>query len=537
MRGLFSLYSWRYPMALIQMLVRSDFRVRSYLKAYWHTNDFSVIASKLRLTKAAKLLLVAVWAGVVLQLAIGAVFIWQYVFNDLSGGLAFGLAIMFGYPLVWAHLLALVAALGRPFRPKALGRTIVCSILESQVKRLRHRHRFKVVAVVGSAGKTSTKIAVARVLQATRRVRWQEGNYNDRVTVPLVFFDHVQPNIMNVFAWLTIFWRNEQIIRRPYKFDVVVVELGTDGPGFIKEFAYIQPDLAVVTAVAPEHMEYFGTLEAVAREELAVLQYARQALLNKDDIPAEFYPPGSRPTYGLEKGVTYRAERHGAKGLRGQTVTFHLGDKQSVRLDIPLLGEQGAKIALAAAGTAHLLDLPLPAIEQGLKSISAFMGRMQVLDGINDSTLIDDTYNASPIAVKAALDVVYGGEAPQRIAILGGMNELGQYSAEAHKEVGECCNPDKLDLVVTIGREPQEFLAPAARERGCDVHSFLSPYKAGQFVRERLKKGAVVLAKGSQNGVFAEEALKSLLANKADEAKLVRQSPYWMRVKQKQFGK
>lgn len=421
--------------------------------------------------------------------------------------------------------------------PKTLGRRLVCAVLESQVKKLRRHHRFTVVAVAGSAGKTSTKIAVARVLQATQRVRWQEGNYNDRVTVPLVFFDHVQPNILNIFAWLRIFWRNSRAIRRPYPFDVVVVELGTDGPGFIKEFAYIQPDLAIVTAVAPEHMEYFATLEAVAAEELGVLQYAKQTLLNKDDIAAEFLPDEPYPTYGLQKDVTYRAERHGAKGLRGQIVTFHLSAKQSIKLDIPLLGEQGAKIALAAAGAAYLLGLPPKKVEQGLRSISAFMGRMQILDGIHGSTIIDDTYNASPIAVKAALDVLYGGEAPQRIAVLGGMNELGAHSEQAHKEVGAYCDPEKLDFVVTIGRDAQEFLAPAARKQGCDVHSFLSPYEAGRFVRDHLKEGAVILAKGSQNGVFAEEALKVLLANKKDEAKLVRQSAHWMGVKVRQFSK
>lgn len=538
MRSLISLYSWRYPMALVQMLTKSDFHPGQYLKLYWHTSDFSLTVTQLKQASGnAKLLADALRLGIAVQLCIGAALIWSYFFNDFTGGLAFGLAVVLSYPIVWAHLLALLTALRWLFRPKALGRAAVCAVLESQVKRLRGKHHFKVVAVAGSAGKTSTKIAVARVLQATLRVRWQEGNYNDRVTVPLVFFDHVQPNIFNAFAWLKIFWRNERAIRRPYPFDVVVVELGTDGPGFIKEFAYLKPDLAVITAVASEHMEYFGTLEAVAQEELGVLQYAKQIILNKDDIPAKFLPSGSYPTYGLAGDVLYRVERHGAKGLRSQTVTFYLGDKQTAKLDIPLLGEQGAKIALAAAVVAHLLGLTPKVIEEGLQSISTFMGRMQILDGIKGATIIDDTYNASPIAVKAALDVLYGGEAPQRIAILGGMNELGNYSEQAHKEVGAYCDPKKLDVVVTIGREAQDFLAPVARKRGCDVHSFLSPYDAGRFVREKLKDGAVVLAKGSQNGVFAEEALKSLLANKADEAKLVRQSSYWRGIKRKQFGK
>jgi UDP-N-acetylmuramoyl-tripeptide--D-alanyl-D-alanine ligase len=157
------------------------------------------------------------------------------------------------------------------------------------------------------------------------------------------------------------------------------------------------------------------------------------------------------------------------------------------------------------------------------------------LPGIKNSTLIDDTYNASPVAAKAALDVLYAGQAPQRIAILGSMNELGGYSPEAHREVGDYCDPSKLNLVVTIGKDANQYLAPAAAVRGCQVATFINPYKAGNYVGEQLQEGAVVLAKGSQNRVFAEEALKVLLANAGDADKLVRQSPYWRSVKAKQF--
>lgn len=538
MRGLFSLYSWRYPTVLVHMLQQAEYQPGLFLKRYWQTKNFFEVATGQDLQQAKKVrpLLWVLRIGMGLQILAGLWVLGSWFANTLPGGLAFGIALVASYPVVWAHILALLAALRWLFRPKALGRAIVCRKLESQVRRLRRKHQFAVVAVAGSAGKTSTKLAIARVLQASRRVLWQEGNYNDRVTVPLVFFDQVQPNIFNLLAWLRIFRQNERIIYQPYPYDVVVVELGTDGPGFIEEFAYIEPDLAVVTAVAPEHMEYFGSLDAVAQEELGVLHFTKRALLNKDDIPEQYLEGSTYPTYGLGAGNTYAAVRHDSKGLHGQAVTFHL-KKAKVKVDIPLLGDQGAKIALAAAGAAHMLGLSVKEISQGLASISAFMGRMQILPGIKDSTLIDDTYNASPIAVKAALDVMYSGEAPQRIAILGSMNELGDHSEAAHREVGAYCDPKKLDMVVTVGHEAQNFLAPAAKERGCDVHAFLNPYEAGKFVCDHLKDGAVVLAKGSQNGVFAEEALKVLLADKTDQSKLVRQSAYWMKVKHKQFGK
>ncbi|HSD56404.1 MAG TPA: cyanophycin synthetase, partial [Candidatus Saccharimonadales bacterium] len=239
--------------------------------------------------------------------------------------------------------------------------------------------------------------------------------------------------------------------------------------------------------------------------------------------------------YSVATEAAYHIRERNSKGAHGQLATFRLGESLFTA-QIPLLGDQGAKIALAAASAAHVLGLPDDDIRAGIANIAAFSGRMQILHGIKDSTIIDDTYNSSPVAVKAALDVLYAGEAPQRIAILGSMNELGSYSPEAHHEVGEHCDPSKLDLVITIGPDANEYLAPVAKARGCKVKTYASPFKAGTYIKKQLVEGAVVLAKGSQNKVFAEEALKPLLADKADEAKLVRQSDYWMSVKKKQFN-
>lgn len=536
LRGLLSLYSWRYPARLVSLWQQYP-DVRAYLRAYWRTTDFSKITPETVNQPIAqarfKRVFLYVWACAQIGVSVAIALFWHY--QGLTGGWQFAVAVFLAYPLVLAYLLLFVNGLWMILHPKALGRIIVCRILEGQVKRLRKRNSFTVVAVAGSIGKTSTKIAVAKVLQASRRVQWQEGNYNDRVTVPLIFFGHTQPSLFNVFAWTDIFLKNEQQLRRPYPFEAVVAELGTDHPGSIEEFAYLKPELVILTAVTPEHMEYFKTLDAVAREELTALEFAGQSLVNADDTPVQYLEGRSYLSYGVQTTADYTVSERKAKGLQGQIVTFALGKKDTVTLTIPLLGEHGAKIALAAGATAHILGLPLPDIQKGLADISAFAGRMQVLPGKLNSTIIDDTYNATPLAVKAALDVIYSGDAPQRIAILGSMNELGSHSPAAHREVGEHCDPAKLDWVITIGKDAKEYLAPVAKERGCQVKSFLDPYRAGRFAEKQLKEGAVVLAKGSQNGVFAEEAIKVLMRNPEDEAKLVRQSGYWLRVKARQF--
>lgn len=412
---------------------------------------------------------------------------------------------------------------------------MLVGLLSRQVRRLRKRHQFKVVAVAGSVGKTSTKMAIARLLEASQKVCWQEGNYNDPLTVPLVFFGHNEPHIFNVFAWLRILWQNKTIIRRPYPFDFVVVELGTDTPGTIPTFAYIQPDLTVVTAVDLEHTAYFGTIDNVAKEELSVFDYSAHVLVNSDNVAAKYLQGREYHAYGLDKQAQYYATERKHQGYASQTLLFEVAGDYQLRTTVPFLGEQGAKITLAAVATAHQLGLSKVDIQKGLTNVRPFAGRMQLLDGIKNAVLIDDTYNASPASVIAALDVLQGGQASQRIAILGSMNELGVHSEQAHKDVGAHCDPKKLAAVITIGPDAERWLAPVAREQGNTVTSFASPYEAGAYARSILQEGAVVLAKGSQNRVFAEEALKSLLLRKKDASLLVRQSSYWMKIKRKQF--
>ena len=282
-------------------------------------------------------------------------------------------------------------------------------------------------------------------------------------------------------------------------------------------------------------MEYFKTIDAVAAEETKMFDYCKKMLINGDDIAGKYLMGRDFEEYSLITNVAHNYyAKPTSKGLDGQRlhVEFPTGKLDA---NIKYVGKQGAKFAVAAAAVADMIGISHHKIAAGLERLHAFAGRMQVLDGKKGSILIDDTYNSSPIAAKAALDVLYSHKSSQRIAILGSMNELGDYSEEAHREVGEHCNPKKLDLLVTIGMAAEKWLAPAAKNQGVNVHSFESPYQAGRFVEQQLKKGATVLAKGSQNGVFAEEALKDLLARPGDSQLLVRQSRDWLRRKAKQF--
>jgi UDP-N-acetylmuramoyl-tripeptide--D-alanyl-D-alanine ligase len=395
---------------------------------------------------------------------------------------------------------------------KKLARNNVAFILGYQVRKLVKKNNLKIIGVVGSIGKTSTKLAIASVLKTGFRVRSQEGNYNDLVTVPLVFFGEPIPSLFNPLAWIGVFWRNQKQLGRPYPYDVVVLELGTDGPGQIQEFkAYLNLEIGVVTAISPEHMEFFGSLGDVAKEELSISGFSSLIIANKDLCDEEYL-----------KNVT-------------QLVAYSLKDAADYYTGLKSQAEQYSIAAAAAVG--KKLGMDEADIKKGVKNIKAAPGRMQKLDGVNSSTIIDDTYNASPVAVKLALDYIYEIESPQKIAVLGSMNELGSHSQKAHEEVGNYCDPKHLDLVVTIGPDANKFLAPAAEAKGCEAKQFDNPYEAGDFVKSQVKPKAVILVKGSQNKVFAEETVKILLADPSNAEKLVRQTPQWLKIKARNFSK
>jgi len=417
---------------------------------------------------------------------------------------------------------------------KSTLKNILASILEWQVRRLRNRNNFKIIGVVGSIGKTSTKLAIAKVLESEKRVRYQEGNYNDIISVPLIFFGHTMPSIWNVFSWIKIIFQNEIQIYSDFLFDFVIVELGTDAPNQINQFRkYLYLDIAVVTAVALEHMEFFDSLKDVSEEEWSVNYFSEIIFANKDlcSVVPENIDHKKVFFYGKDFGSIFKIENI-SKIKEGFSFDILKTDKKIMDLSVSVISEVQLYSIVAAVIVAKTINISDQKIKEGVKKIAGFAGRMQKLKGIKNSLIIDDTYNASPSAVKMAIDTLKSYPTLQRVAILGMMNELGDISKEEHRKIGQYCDPKSLDLIVTIGQDANTFLASAAIENGCNVYKAKNSIDAGEFLKDKIKEKAVILAKGSQNGVFAEEALKPLLANPADISKLVRQDAVWMKKKQ-----
>lgn len=417
--------------------------------------------------------------------------------------------------------------------------------LEQYVSRYFATHpEVKLIVVAGSVGKTSTKRAIATLLSQRFRVGMHDGNHNTEFSVPLAILGIKYPeNIRNPLAWMAVFKLAKQRIKDPSGVDFIIQELGTDHPGDIMAFSrYLAPDIAVITAVTPEHMEYFGTIEAVAQEEMSVATFAKSVLINHDDVEARFASLMTNTnfaTYGLGGLADYRFEQQEftlEEGFVGTIVAPGLPYALPVKLKV--YGEHSVRPLMGAVAVALQCGMTPEDVQSGLQLIRPVPGRMNVLKGIGGTMIIDDTYNSSPAAAAAAMRSLYllSESAPQRIAILGDMRELGAYSQVEHEKIGAMCDPQLLEWVVTVGPESEKYLAPAARQRGCQVRSFISALEAGAFARSVARENAVILVKGSQNTIYLEEAVK-ILCDITEDMELVRQTPEWIKTKNEFFSR
>lgn len=398
----------------------------------------------------------------------------------------------------------------------------------------------KLIVVAGSVGKTSTKRALGDLLVQRFRVRMQEGNFNSELSAPLAILGVSLPEkLHSPLAWMNVFRAARRRIKSPTDVDIIIQELGVDRPGEMSDFAtYLRPNIALVTAVTPEHMEFFGSIENVAQEELAVAKFSQFTLINRDDIDgrfASFLESANFGTYGTTGLAEFRFEQQRLDAEVGYSGDVIAPNNVRFPVTIKVVGEHSLRPVMGAIGAAMMLGLSPDEISRGLSLIRPVPGRMNLLDGIDGVTIIDDTYNSSPAAAQAALQALYSfSDVSSRVAVLGDMRELGASSQSEHEKLGAMCDPNLLSWVVTVGPEAEQYLAPAARSRGCQVHVAKNAIDAGRFVRSITEEGSVVLVKGSQNEIFLEECVK-ILCNMTEDVELVRQSPQWIAKKDAYF--
>ena len=416
--------------------------------------------------------------------------------------------------------------------------------LEKYVRKYFETHPdIKLITVAGSVGKTSTKLAIATLLSQKYRVRLHEGNHNTHLSAPLAILGINFPgNPRNFWQWHKVFSAARKRIKSPNSQEpqIIIQELGTDRPGDIEQFSkYLAPNIAVITSVSPEHMEFFGSIDAVAQEELGAASFAEIAILNQDDISPDFFKyvrNSNVSTYSSIGGANYNFIANSFSlidGFGGKIQTPEYGE---INVQVKVFGEHSLRPIIGAVAVSAKLGLSSQEIIGGLVSLKPIPGRMNFMRGVKESVLIDDTYNSSPAALEAAIQTLYALSAPSKIAIIGSMNELGESSAFEHQKIGEMLDGISLYWVITVGEQANRFLAPAARLRGCQVYEAKNAIDAGTFAHKIMERGSLVLLKGSQGEVYLEEATKILLLNKEDENLLVRQDEKWKKTKDEFFS-
>ena len=427
---------------------------------------------------------------------------------------------------------------------KIMFKKVIQRKLEKYVRKYFETHPdIKLITVAGSVGKTSTKLAIATLLSQKYRVRLHEGNHNTHLSAPLAILGINFPgNPRNFWQWHKVFSAARKRIKSPSSQEpqIIIQELGTDHPGDIERFSkYLAPNIAVITSVSPEHMEFFGSIDAVAQEELGAASFAEIAILNQDDISPDFFKyvqNSNVSTYSSIGGANYNFIANSFSlidGFGGKIQTPEYGE---IDVRVKVFGEHSLRPITGAVAVSAKLGLRSQEIIGGLVSLKPIPGRMNFMRGVKESVLIDDTYNSSPAALEAAIQTLYALSAPSKIAIIGSMNELGESSAFEHQKIGEMLDGISLYWVITVGEQANRFLAPAARLRGCQVYEAKNAIDAGTFAHKIMERGALVLLKGSQGEVYLEEATKILLLNKEDENLLVRQDEKWKKTKDEFFS-
>lgn len=421
---------------------------------------------------------------------------------------------------------------------KSLLKKIIIYILEIESRTILKKYNPHIIAITGSVGKTSTKDAIYTVLaSSTRFVRKSQKSFNSEIGVPLTILG-CENGWSSPLLWLgNILHGLELIIFKSKYPDTLVLEVGADHPGDIAHLTrWLKPDVVVVTKVSavPVHVEFFPSREALLAEKAKLVEALKPTgtlILSYDDTDVRALADSKSQTcltYGMafastvsvsNENILYE-EKEGIRIPSGMSFKLKYGNNSIPLIASGVLGIQQVYPFLAATAVGISLGMLITDIVTALGKHIPPAGRMNIIPGIKDSVLIDDTYNSSPDALREALLTLGKVECTgKKIAVLGDMLELGTYSIEEHKKAGELAR-QIASVVVTVGQR--------SRGMGEGIISFNSSSDAGEYVRGIIARGDVVLVKGSQS-MRMERVVKVLLRDpEKAKALLVRQDDEWL---------
>ncbi len=403
--------------------------------------------------------------------------------------------------------------------------------------RLRRLHLF-IIGVTGSIGKTSTKEAIYCVLAKHYRVLKSPKGYNTEFGLPLTILEQ-NSGFSSPLLWIkTLLGAFFKAFFGGKHLQMLVLEMGVDKPGDMSELLeLVHPHMGVFTNIKPVHLGegQFKDQDDIFLEKsklIRTLPPGGIAVLNGDDpyvASLKITLEGKTIWYGCSDWVDVRAVK--VKGTNKGLAFTIIYKGEAADGFIPALGDFQIYVVLAAVAVAVNRGFTLKEAIQALADYRSPPGRMNPLEGIKGSTLIDSSYNASPESMKEALDILERMPG-RRIAVLGNMNELGGYAEAKHREVGNFIS-GKADMLISVG-DYAKLIGQEAIKKGFSkqqVRHFEDALQAGEYLHGELQEGDTVLVKGSQNKIRLERLIKMVMKypERAREM-LVRQDEIWQHI-------
>ncbi len=433
---------------------------------------------------------------------------------------------------------------------KTIFKKIITFILRIESRLVIFRYKPRIIAITGSVGKTSTKDAIYAVISNISHVRKSEKSYNSEIGLPLAVLG-IPNGWNNPLIWFLNIFKGLWFFLDPFgskKYPKwLVLEVGVGHPGDMRQTAsWLKTDVVIITAIGetPAHIEFFNSRKNLIEEKSKLIKTLKKdglLILNADDedvLQMKAKTKSLTITFGFKEGADVLGSQDNIfynEKDEPAGVIFRVdegGDSLPVVIE-KVFGRNHVYASLASIALSLGLKFNIISAIDALKNYDVPPGRMRLLQGINDSLIIDDTYNSSPTACQSALKTL--GEIKNRtrkIAVLGDMLELGKHTIDAHKNIGKNAK-ENCDALIVVGPRAQ-LIKEGALEAGMSkeiIFDFLNSLQAGEFLKTFVENGDLVLVKGSQ-GVRMERAVEAILLDKENKEKLlVRQDDEWLKKK------
>ena len=410
---------------------------------------------------------------------------------------------------------------------KKFFRNIIVKFLILHARRRVHAHS-TVIGITGSVGKTTAKEATAKILSTRFTTLASAKSLNSDFGVPLTLLEEEESGFSNPLKWLGIIFRAEWRGYTKLPHEKIILELGIDAPGDIpKLLEIIEPQIGVFLNAAPVHLENFRNVEEIAAEKsllIANLPAPGVAILNADD---KFSRATATRAKKIFFGTTADAD------LRATKIRENLGGlsaeiswkNETAKFRAPVLGRQNLPSLLAAITVGVVEGISLKKSVEALKNFRLPPGRLNLLEGIQGSRIIDGSYNSNPASLTAALTTLGQLEAQRKIVVLGQMNELGRNSEKYHREAAKQA-AEVADVVIGV-YGAAKFFVTAAQTRKKPAEFFTKAEIAAEWLKKEIKVGDLILVKGSQNNIRLEKLIAKILDDPSDRRLLCRQEKAW----------